>query len=309
MNSIIFPGQGSQYVGMCKIWYENFEEVKKVFDQADKILNEPLSDIVFNGPEEELTKTNNAQPAILISSIAILEVIKSQKKIELSNFCKFLAGHSLGEYTALYASGVLDFESVLKLVKLRGNLMSKSDKSGEGKMAAIIGLKISEIEKMLKDFDEDGVCEIANDNSEGQVVISGDKVSVNSFKSIAKNCGAKLTIDLNVSAPFHCKLMEEAAIKMNSEINKTSFNEFKIPVISNVKAIPCINVSEFKSLLSQQITMTVKWRETILFMENKGVKRIFEVGPGNVLSGLVKRITKNIECFSIQNPDDMDNLK
>ena len=309
MNSIIFPGQGSQYVGMCKIWYENFEEVKKVFDQADKILNEPLSDIVFNGPEEELTKTNNAQPAILISSIAILEVIKSQKKIELSNFCKFLAGHSLGEYTALYASGVLDFESVLKLVKLRGNLMSKSDKSGEGKMAAIIGLKISEIEKMLKDFDKDGVCEIANDNSEGQVVISGDKVSVNSFKSIAKNCGAKLTIDLNVSAPFHCKLMEEAAIKMNSEINKTSFNEFKIPVISNVKAIPCINVSEFKSLLSQQITMTVKWRETILFMENKGVKRIFEVGPGNVLSGLVKRITKNIECFSIQNPDDMDNLK
>tara|TARA_B100000949_G_scaffold51397_1_gene45057 strand:+ start:19 stop:948 length:930 start_codon:yes stop_codon:yes gene_type:complete len=309
MNSIIFPGQGSQYVGMCKIWYENFEEVKKVFDQADKILNEPLSDIVFNGPEEELTKTNNAQPAILISSIAILEVIKSQKKIELSNFCKFLAGHSLGEYTALYASGVLDFESVLKLVKLRGNLMSKSDKSGEGKMAAIIGLKISEIEKMLKDFDKDGVCEIANDNSEGQVVISGDKVSVNSFKSIAKNCGAKLTIDLNVSAPFHCKLMEEAAIKINSEINKTSFNEFKIPVISNVKAIPCINVSEFKSLLSQQITMTVKWRETILFMENKGVKRIFEVGPGNVLSGLVKRITKNIECFSIQNPDDMDNLK
>ena len=309
MNSIIFPGQGSQYVGMCKNWYENFEEVKKVFDQADKILNEPLSDIVFNGPEEELTKTNNAQPAILISSIAILEVIKSQKKIELSNFCKFLAGHSLGEYTALYASGVLDFESVLKLVKLRGNLMSKSDKSGEGKMAAIIGLKISEIEKMLKDFDKDGVCEIANDNSEGQVVISGDKVSVNSFKSIAKNCGAKLTIDLNVSAPFHCKLMEEAAIKINSEINKTSFNEFKIPVISNVKAIPCINVSEFKSLLSQQITMTVKWRETILFMENKGVKRIFEVGPGKVLSGLVKRITKNIECFSIQNPDDMDNLK
>ena len=309
MNSIIFPGQGSQYVGMCKNWYENFEEVKKVFDQADKILNEPLSDIVFNGPEEELTKTNNAQPAILISSIAILEVIKSQKKIELSNFCKFLAGHSLGEYTALYASGVLDFESVLKLVKLRGNLMSKSDKSGEGKMAAIIGLKISEIEKMLKDFDEDGVCEIANDNSEGQVVISGDKVSVNSFKSIAKNCGAKLTIDLNVSAPFHCKLMEEAAIKINSEINKTSFNEFKIPVISNVKAIPCINVSEFKSLLSQQITMTVKWRETILFMENKGVKRIFEVGPGNGLSRLVKRITKNIECFSIQNPDDMDNLK
>ena len=309
MNSIIFPGQGSQYVGMCKKWYESFKEVKKVFNQADKILNEPLSDIIFNGPEEELTKTNNAQPAILISSIAILEVIKFQKKIELSNFCEFLAGHSLGEYTALYASGVLDFESVLKLVKLRGNLMSKSDKSGEGKMVAIIGLKISQIEEMLKNFDEEGVCEIANDNSEGQVVISGNREAVNSFKSIAKNSGAKLTIDLNVSAPFHCMLMEEAAIKMNSEINKTSFNKFKIPVISNVKAVPCIDVSEFKSLLSQQITMTVKWRQTILFMESKGVKRIYEVGPGNVLSGLVKRITKNIECFSIQNPEDMDNLE
>ena len=309
MNSIIFPGQGSQYVGMCKKWYESFKEVKNVFNQADKILNEPLSDIIFNGPEEELTKTNNAQPAILISSIAILEVIKFQKKIELSNFCKFLAGHSLGEYTALYASNVLDFESVLKLVKLRGNLMNKSDKSGEGKMAAIIGLKISQIEEMLKNFGEDGVCEIANGNSEGQVVISGDRESVDSFKSIAKDSGAKLTIDLNVSAPFHCKLMGEAAVKMNLEIDKTSFNQFKIPVISNVKAMPCIDVSEFKSLLSQQITMTVKWRQTILFMESKGIKKIFEVGPGNVLSGLVKRITKNIECFSIQNPEDMDNLE
>ncbi len=309
MNSIVFPGQGSQYVGMCKNWYENFDEAKRVFNEADKILNEPLSNIIFQGPEEDLTKTNNAQPAILVSSIALLEVIKSQKKIDLNNFCKFLAGHSLGEYTALYASEALDFQSVLKLVKHRGILMSKSDKTGRGKMAAIIGLKISEVEKILKDIKEEGVCEIANDNSEGQVVISGHKEAVDSFKSIAKKCGAKLTIDLKVSAPFHCKLMSDAATKMNTEINKISFNQFKVPIVSNVKAIPCINGLEFKSLLSQQITMTVKWRETILFMENKGVKRIFEVGPGNVLSGLIKRITKNIECFSIQNPEDMDNLK
>jgi [acyl-carrier-protein] S-malonyltransferase len=309
MNSIVFPGQGSQYVGMCKNWYENFDEAKRVFNEADKILNEPLSNIIFQGPKEDLTKTNNAQPAILVSSIALLEVIKSQKKIDLNNFCKFLAGHSLGEYTALYASEALDFQSVLKLVKHRGILMSKSDKTGKGKMAAIIGLKISEIEKILKDIKEEGVCEIANDNSEGQVVISGHKEAVDSFKSIAKNCGAKLTIDLKVSAPFHCKLMSDAATKMNSEINKISFNQFKVPIVSNVKAIPCSNGLEFKSLLSQQITMTVKWRETILFMENKGVKKIFEIGPGNVLSGLIKRITKNIECFSIQNPEDMDNLK
>ena len=309
MNSIIFPGQGSQYVGMCKSWYENFEEAKKIFNEADKILNEPLSNVIFKGPEKHLTKTNNAQPAILVASIAILEVIKSQKKININNFCKFLAGHSLGEYTALYASGVLDFQSVVKLVKHRGVLMSKSDKTGKGKMAAIIGLKISEIEKILKNIKEEGVCEIANDNSDGQIVISGHKEAVDSFKSIAKNCGAKLTIDLKVSAPFHCKLMEDAALKMNSEINKTTFNQFKVPIISNVKAIPCNNGLEFKSLLSQQITMTVKWRETILFMEKQGIKKIFEIGPGNVLSGLVKRTTKNIECFSIQKPEDMDNLK
>ncbi len=309
MNSIVFPGQGSQYVGMCKNWYENFDEAKRVFNEADEILNEPLSNIIFQGPEEDLTKTNNAQPAILVSSIALLEVIKSQKKIDLNNFCKFLAGHSLGEYTALYASEALDFQSVLKLVKHRGILMSKSDKTGKGKMAAIIGLKLSEIEKILKDIKEEGVCEIANDNSEGQVVISGHKEAVDLFKYTAKNCGAKLTIDLKVSAPFHCKLMEDAAKKMKAEINKTSFNKFKVPIISNVKAIPCDNGLEFKSLLSQQITMTVKWRQIILFMESKGIKRIFEVGPGNVLSGLVKRITKNIECFSIQNPEDMDNLE
>ena len=309
MNSIVFPGQGSQYVGMCKNWYENFDEAKKIFNEADKILNEPLSKIIFQGPEEDLIKTNNAQPAILVSSIALLEVIKSQKKIDLVKFCKFLAGHSLGEYTALYASGALDFQSVVKLVKLRGTLMSKSDKTGEGKMAAIIGLKISEIETMLKDFKKDRICEIANDNSEGQIVISGHKNAVDVFKTMAKERGAKLTIDLKVSAPFHSKLMENAAIKMNTEINKTSFNQFNIPIISNVKAIPCDNGLEFKSLLSQQITMTVKWRETILFMENEGVKKVFEIGPGNVLSGLIKRITKNIECFSIQNPEDMDNLE
>ena len=309
MNSIIFPGQGSQYVGMGYDWYKNYSEAKKIFNETDKILKEPLSNIIFKGPEDFLTKTNNAQPAILVVSIAILEVIKSQKKIDLSNFCQFVAGHSLGEYTALYASGVLDFESVVKLVKYRGELMNKSDKSGKGKMTAIIGLKINEIEKILKDFKKEGVCEIANDNSEGQVVISGNKESVDSFKSIAKNNGAKLVIDLKVSAPFHCKLMEEAAIKMDTEINKISFNQCKIPVISNVKAIPCKNSLEFKSLLSQQITKTVKWRESIILMENSGVKKILEIGPGNVLGGLVKRITKNIECFSIQNPEDMDTLK
>ena len=309
MKAFIFPGQGSQIVGMGKIWHDNYSEAKKIFQEVDQILREPLSKIIFEGPEVELTKTENAQPAILTTSIAILEVIKSIKKINISKYCDFTAGHSLGEYTALYATNVLDFESVVKLVKHRGDLMSKSDKTGKGKMAAIIGLKIDEIEKILKDFKGEGVCEIANDNSEGQVVISGQKEAVDTFKKIAKKSGAKLTIDLKVSAPFHCKLMENAAIKIKDEINKTSFNEFKVPIISNVKATPCNNSQEFKSLLSDQIIMSVKWRETILFMRNEGIKKIYEIGPGNILSGLVKRITKNVECFSIQNPEDMDNLK
>ena len=162
---------------------------------------------------------------------------------------------------------------------------------------------------VLKNLRQNGVCKIANDNSEGQVVISGNKDSVDSFKEIAKNKGAKLTVDLKVSAPFHCDLMNDAAKEMNEEIIKSKFNNFKIPIISNVKASPCNNIDEYKPLLLKQITNTVKWRETILSMEKEGVKKIFEVGPGNVLTGLVKRTTKNIECFSIQNPDDMDNLK
>ena len=309
MNSIIFPGQGSQYVGMGNIWYSDYTEAKKVFDEADKILKFPLTDIIFNGPEDSLKKTNNAQPAILVTSIAILEAVKSLKKINLSKFCDYVAGHSLGEYTALYASEVLNFESVLKLVRYRGELMNKSDKSGNGKMAAIIGLKISKIEKILNNFNKKGVCEIANDNSDGQVVISGNKEDVDSFKLLAKNEGAKLTVDLNVSAPFHCKLMKNAAEKMKSAINEVLYNKYTIPLISNVEATPCKKISDFKILLSNQITNTVKWRETIMFMEKKGVNRIYEIGPGNVLTGLVKRIAKGIECFSIQNPEDMDNLE
>ena len=308
MNSIIFPGQGSQYVEMGKNWYENYKEAKDIFDEADKILNESLSDLIFKGPDDLLVKTNNAQPAILVTSIAILEVVKSQKNISLKDFCKFVAGHSLGEYTALYASEALNFETVLKLVKYRGQLMSKSDKTGKGKMSAIIGLKIDEINKIIKNFQNEGVCEIANDNSDGQIVVSGNKESVDAFKLIAKEHGAKLTIDLKVSAPFHCKLMENAAIEMKKEINKIDFSELKIPLISNVEALPCKESDKLLSLLSNQITKTVKWRETVKLMEKEGVKKIIEVGPGNVLSGLVKIITKNIECFSIQNPDDMDNL-
>ena len=308
MKAFIFPGQGSQIVGMGKIWNDNYSEAKKIFQEVDKILCEPLSKIIFEGSEVELTKTENAQPAILTTSIAILEVIKSIKKINISKYCDFTAGHSLGEYTSLYAAGAIDLESVVKLVKYRGKLMSESDKSGNGKMVAIIGLDINHIKKLIKSFKHEGVCELANDNSNGQVVISGDMDAVNLFKEYAKKEGAKLTIDLKVSAPFHCKLMQDAAREMEKELNKIPFFDSNIPIVFNVDALSFYKSRNFPALLSKQIVNTVKWRETILFLEKKGVKKIFELGPGNVLAGLVKRITKNIECFSIQNPEDMDNL-
>ena len=309
MNAFIFPGQGSQIVGMGKHWYDDYIDAKKIFSEVDKILNKPLSKIIFEGPEKELTKTENAQPAILTTSIAMLEVIKSIKKIKTEEFCNFMAGHSLGEYSALYAAGAIDLNTVIKLVQFRGQLMSQSDKSGNGKMAAIIGLNITQIEKLIKNFKHKGICEIANDNSEGQIVISGNMDAVDLFKEFAKKEGAKLTIDLKVSAPFHCALMQDAANKMKKKLNEVSFSDSNIPVIFNVNASSCCLSDKFAFFLSEQIVSTVKWRETIMNMEKHGVTKVFEIGPGNVLIGLVKRITKNIQCFSIQNPEDMDNLE
>ena len=308
MKAFIFPGQGSQIVGMGKHWYDDYIEAKKIFSEVDKILNKPLSKIIFQGPEKELTKTENAQPAILTTSIAMLEVIKSIKKIKTEKFCNFTAGHSLGEYSALYAAGAIDLNTVIKLVQFRGQLMSQSDKSGNGKMAAIIGLDITQIEKLIQNFKHKGICEIANDNSEGQIVISGDMDAVDLFKEFAKEEGAKLTIDLKVSAPFHCALMQDAANKMKKKLNEVSFADTNIPVIFNVNASSFSLSDKFAFFLSEQIVSTVKWRETIMNMEKHGVTKVFEIGPGNVLIGLVKKITKNIQCFSIQNPEDMDNL-
>tara|TARA_B100001013_G_C24613317_1_gene444128 strand:- start:357 stop:1304 length:948 start_codon:yes stop_codon:yes gene_type:complete len=313
MKAFIFPGQGSQKVGMGKNWYNNYSEAKKIFQEVDEILDEPLSKIIFNGPDDLLTKTENAQPAILTTSIATLEVIKTYKKIDISKYCHATAGHSLGEYTALYSSGSIDLESVVKLVKYRGELMSKSDKSRAGKMSAIIGLDINHLTQLLKDFKHEGICELANDNSNGQVVVSGNKDAVDEFKNFAKKAGAKLTIDLNVSAPFHCSLMNEAANQMKKKLKNISFLSPKPAVYFNVNATPSNENEKFPVFLSQQITSTVKWRQTIESMENESenstsINKFFEIGPGSVLTGLVKRIVKKSECFSIQNPEDMDNL-
>lgn len=307
--SFIFPGQGSQIVGMGKIWYEKYPKAREIFDNVDEILKEPLSKIIFDGPDNLLTKTENAQPAILTTSIAILEVIKEQKKIHIPEFCHATAGHSLGEYTALYASGSIDLETVVKLVKYRGELMSKSDKSGEGKMTAIIGLDIDRIKEIINNFKHEEVCELGNDNCKGQVVISGNKNAVEEFKIIVKKEGAKLIKDLNVSAPFHCALMGEASDKIKEKLGNISFSKPTPLIYFNVTGRPVNNEKDIPDLLSKQIISTVRWRETILSLDQNS-SRFFEIGPGNVLTGLVKRtIDKNDDkCFSIQFPEDMDNL-
>ena len=304
MNALLFPGQGSQIVGMGSEFYKNFDIVRKIFDQADKKLKFSITKLILEGPENELQLTKNTQPAILTVSYSIFKVLK--EKFNFNSF-DFFAGHSLGEYTALVCSGSLDFDDALYLLHERGKAMQQSVPVGKGSMLAVLGMKTNEIKELIKFIDIEGVCEIANDNAEGQVIISGDKTSVGIFQNSLKQKKIK-SIPLKVSAPFHCSLMKQAAKTMEDKINNTKFKNPSLKIVNNVTAKPEINSNIIKHLLIQQIFSSVKWRESLINMKDAGVNNFVEIGPGKALTGMVKRTLKEVNSFSINSIADIKNL-
>ena len=307
MKALLFPGQGSQFVGMGSELYRDFELVKKIFKQADEKLDYPISKFILEGPEDKLQLTENTQPAILVISYSIFNVLKNEYGFDLNSF-KYLAGHSLGEYSALVCSGSLYFEDALHLLHERGKAMQEAVPIGNGSMIAVLGVKIDEINNLLESRNKNGVCEIANDNADGQVIVSGNKESVETFRLILKEKKIK-SIPLKVSAPFHCSLMKPAAIKMEEKINKTKFVNPSVEIVNNVTAKPEINYDIIKRLLIKQIFSTVKWRESLINMSELGVNDFIEIGPGKILTGMVKRTIKHANCFSINSITDIKNLK
>ena len=307
MFSVIFPGQGSQIVGMGKEFFDRYDVVKKLFQEADDTLGISLSKIILEGPKEELDLTINTQPAIFLISYSIFQVIKNQFNINL-NDAKYFAGHSLGEYSALSCAKYLDFNQTIKILRIRGNAMQNSVPQGEGGMLAVLGSNIDDIEKILVDNEKNFQAFIANDNTEGQIVISGKTNNLEKLSNILKDKKIK-NIKLPVSAPFHCNLMIKATEIMSDELKKIRFQESNNILISNVTANEIKNVNELKTLLINQIERRVRWRESVINMINKGVDQFIEIGPGKVLAGLIKRIDKNVKTISINDISDIESLK
>ncbi len=307
MFSVIFPGQGSQIVGMGKEFYDKFELVKSLFKKADETLNYSISKLILEGPKEELDLTVNTQPAIFLISYSIFNVIKNEFNINL-NKAKYFAGHSLGEYSALSCAGYLNFSETLKILRIRGDAMQNSVPKGEGSMVAVLGSTVEVIEKILKDNKSKFISEIANDNSEGQIVLSGKTQDLEKLTELLKENSIK-NIKLPVSAPFHCSLMSKATEIMTEELNKISFSDASNKLISNVTAEAILNSEDLKSLLIKQIENRVRWRESVLNMINNDVDHFIEIGPGKVLSGLVKRINREVKINTINSQEDIENLK
>ena len=307
MRALLFPGQGSQLVGMGAEFYNNFDAVKKIFDQADEKLKYPLSKIILQGPEDQLQLTKNTQPAILTVSYSIFKILKEEFEFNFDEF-NFFLGHSLGEYSALVCSDSLKFDDAIYLLHERGKAMQEAVPVGKGKMLAVLGTEINVINELLNSIKQNNICEIANDNANGQVIVSGNREGVDSFQSILKEKKIKC-IPLKVSAPFHCSLMKPAANKMLEKIKNTNFEKPKRNIVSNVTAKIENDKEKIKDLLIKQIYSSVKWRESILNISNEGVNKFIEIGPGKVLTGMVKRTINNVNCFPINSIADIKNLK
>ena len=307
MKTLMFPGQGSQSVGMGADLYKNFQLVKKIFKEADEKLNFHLSKIILNGPDNELKLTKNTQPAIMTLSYSIYKLIVEEFGVDIKD-AKYFCGHSLGEYSALVSIGSLTFEDALYLLHERGKSMQEAVPEGHGAMLAVLGLKLEDVEKFIKEIKVEGVCEIANDNSDSQVILSGEKKAIDEISNILKK-NKKKSIFLPVSAPFHCSLMKSAAEKMKEKILKTNFKKPNKEIISNVTGRPVVDTEIIKKLLIDQISSKVRWRESLLYMVENGVNEFIEIGPGKVLSGLAKRISGNINVKSINTIEDIKSLK
>ena len=307
MFSVIFPGQGSQIVGMGKEFFDKFDLVKELFKEADNVLGTSLSKIILEGPKEELDLTVNTQPAIFLISYSIFNVIKKEFNIDLHQ-AKYFAGHSLGEYSALSCAGYLNFPDTIRLLRKRGDAMQNAVPKGEGGMVAVLGSTVEIIENILQDNQNNFIAQIANDNSEGQIVLSGKNTELIKLTEVLKSSNIK-NIKLPVSAPFHCQLMSKATEIMKKEIEKTNFQDAKNVLISNVTANEISNKEELKKLLIDQIEKRVRWRESVINMINKGINQFIEIGPGKVLSGLVKRINKNVKINTINSDSDIKDLK
>ena len=303
MFSVIFPGQGSQLVGMGKDFYDKYSLVQDLFQEADDTLGFSISNLILNGPKEDLDLTENTQPAIFLISYSIFKLINEEFKINL-NKASFFAGHSLGEYSALASAGVLSFSDTLNILKIRGKAMQNSVPKGEGGMVAVLGSEIETIENLINENKTKYECFIANDNSVGQIVLSGNIEDLEKMMVDLKSANIK-NIKLPVSAPFHCKLMNKATLVMKEEIARLNFKEPKNVLISNVTGKEITNTNELKNLLVQQIESRVRWRESILLMVNKGINQFIEIGPGKVLSGLIKRIDKNVKVSAINTEEDI----
>ena len=307
MFSVIFPGQGSQIVGMGKEFHDKFDLVKNLFKEADDTLNFPISKLILQGPKEELDLTANTQPAIFLISYSIFSIVTKEFNIDL-NKAKYFAGHSLGEYSALSCAGYLSFADTLKILRIRGDAMQNSVPKGQGGMVAVLGSTVEVIEKILKENENSFDTQIANDNSEGQIVLSGKMDDLDKLIKILKENTIK-NIKLPVSAPFHCSLMGKATIIMRDALDKLNFDQGKNKLISNVTANEISDANELKDLLIKQIENRVRWREGVINMINNEVNHFIEIGPGKVLSGLVKRINREVKIDTLNNQGDIEGLK
>jgi [acyl-carrier-protein] S-malonyltransferase len=303
--AVVFPGQGSQAVGMGKGLADNFPAARAVFDEVDEALGEALSHVIFDGPSDRLTLTQNAQPALMAVSLAVMRVLEAEAGLDLARDAQFVAGHSLGEYSALAAAGTFSLADTARLLRIRGSAMQKAVPVGVGAMAALLGLEFDAAAAVAQEAAQGQVCQAANDNGGGQVVVSGDKAAVERAVELAKDKGAKRAMLLPVSAPFHCALMQPAAEAMAEALSKVSVEAPAVPVVANVLAQPIQEPAAIVDALVKQVTRTVRWRESVAFMAEAGVTRFYEVGAGKVLSGLIKRIAAGASASAVGTPEDV----